>query len=260
MANFLIIGADHEDRLTYADSLACEFLCINSRPSGCNSCTNCLRVTKKIHPNVIYIEPEGSAELAVSSLSAPEIKAAQIRSIVLESQKCSYELGPTIFVITHMHHITKTAANALLKIIEESGTKHIFLLLAPSRHSVLPTIASRLIIRAIKPKPLDSKVIAEDLLELMIKITHTPINNRFGYTTSLGDDRAEMITKISAFMDSGHALLRQHVKGTKEPELGLHVFLRLSDALQHAHERLIHNQNPKMVGEYLLYREWPYAA
>ncbi len=125
----------------------------------------------RIHPNLVLIEPEDS--------DTNDIKIEAIRRLIEESHKANFEPGKAVFIITHMHQITKTAANALLKSIEESKENKVFLALAPSKMAVLPTIASRLISVIIKPEMVSDEYCDEKLVKNIYSITTTAPTLRF---------------------------------------------------------------------------------
>jgi DNA polymerase-3 subunit delta' len=51
--------------------------------------------------------------------------------------------GWRVVVMEDADRLTESAANAMLKAIEEPGTRTVWLLCAPTLHDVLPTIRSR---------------------------------------------------------------------------------------------------------------------
>lgn len=258
--NLLISGALHEDRMTHAKNLSMAWLCTNNKNNqACGLCHNCVRVLAKCHPNLTYIEPaqgEQDDDAALKNSHA-EIKIEQVRRIIIENQKANYENGPAIFIITHIHQITKGAANALLKSIEESGENKSFLCLAPSRSSVLPTIASRLISIQVKPAPLNS-LPDEKAAQLIASITKVRPNERFKLCEQLSASRAELYDEIENLREQCHIELRSFFAQTHQnlhPLLALHI----SQALDQACDLLDRNCNPKLVIEQLLLRDWPYA-
>ncbi len=261
MNNLLITGALHEDRLQRATALSMAWLCLkNEKNHGCGTCHNCLRVLAKCHPNITYIEPAHSEteEGEAKNLSG-DIKIDQVRSIITENQKANYEDGLAIFIITHIHQITKGAANALLKSIEESGAKKVFIGLAPSRTSVLPTIASRLISVFVKPSLL-TKEPDENIVKKINAITQVRPTQRFKLCEQFSSSRAELLVELENIHEECHTLLRSFYEPDNPHHL-LHPVLVLSigNALSHACDLLERNINPRLVVEQLILRDWPYA-
>lgn len=256
MKNLLITGAHHDERMKYATSLAMDLLCqFASGSSNCRNCHNCLRVISRTHPNLVIIEPE--------DCETNDIKIEAVRRLIEESHKANFETGKAIFIITHMHQITKTAANALLKSIEESHENKIFLALAPSRTAVLPTIASRLISVIIKPEPSCDELYDEKIVKIIYSITTTSPTLRFSLCEPFPSTRPELIQNLQILIETCHELLRAHYRQNHPlhaQSLGPLVTLKLSEALHQALIMLNKNASPRLVSENLILSEWPYAC
>jgi DNA polymerase III gamma/tau subunit len=253
MNNLLITGAHHDERMKYATSLAMNLLC--QFASGCGNCFGCLRVISHTHPNLVIIEPEDS--------DTNDIKIEAVRRLIEESHKTNFEAGKAIFIITHMHQITKAAANALLKSLEESRESKIFLALAPSKTAVLATIASRLISVIIKPTPTSDEYYDEKIVEKIYSITTTSPSLRYSFCEQFPSTRPELIQNFQNLLETCHELLRAYYK----QNTSLHtqaleplVSLKLSEALHQAVNMLNKNANPRLITENLLLSEWPYAC
>ena len=150
LRNILITGGDHEDRIKYATQHALRLLC-NSGDDACNACSNCSRILSNTHPNVIFIEPNTDVTKENVRAKNGVIKIDQIRDVVISNNKANFEPGVSVFIITQMHRATTSAANALLKVLEEHKHDKIIIALAPTRASVLATIASRLVSETVAP-------------------------------------------------------------------------------------------------------------
>jgi hypothetical protein len=251
MRNILITGAHHEERMKYATSLAMKLLC-NDTTKGCATCHNCQRVAARAHPNVFFIEPEEDSS---------DIKIDAVRKLIEESHKANFEAGNAVFIITHMHKATKASANALLKSIEESSSHKIFLALAPSSTTVLPTIRSRLRTFIIKPAPL-GEALDTKVVDLIIGITSLSPTKRFAYIEQFPVARAELIEKLHFLTDTCHELLRayyQYQNPLHTKTLAPLVILKLSEALHKALDFVQKNAHTRLVIEHLILSEWPYA-
>jgi len=83
--------------------------------------------------NLFYIKKEGNS-----------IKKEQILSLQEEFSKTSLIAGPRVYIIENIETLTTSAANSLLKFMEEpSGKKTIGILLTEDKDQILPTIISR---------------------------------------------------------------------------------------------------------------------
>lgn len=262
MNNLLITGATTKARLDFALNLTKTWLCLNivdDKP--CQNCRNCLRVAHKSHPNLNIIEPQNSDDhegVDEDSEKVSDIKIEQIRKLIIENQKTNFEPGPAIFIITHIHQMTKAAANALLKSIEESFSNKVFLGLAPSKSAVLGTIASRLVSCPIKPEPWqcpEQLSYAEKILE----ICRTPKNQRLKFWHIFSDSKLELVTELEEMREQSHSLLRIFLFSPHETYSGLDpkIVEKLSEALTNASALLRRNINPRMVIEEMLFYHWP---
>lgn len=253
MRNLLITGAHHEERMKYATSIVLKLLCAQQN-EACGHCHNCERVKAGVHPNVVIIEPEDS--------DTSEIKIDAVRRVIEESQKANFEKGKAIFLVTHMHQITKTAANALLKSIEESKEHKVFLALAPSRMAVLPTIASRLISVIIKPALLTENI-DPNMVKIIWSITSKAKALRFANCEFFPASRSELINNLGDLNNTCHQLLRAHFDNTHAEHarsLSPPLAYKLSEALNQALVLLQRNANPRLVTEQLVLRDWPHAC
>ena len=111
--------------IAFAQALIC--------PSqGCGFCNECQSAATGGHPDVEVIRTEGLS-----------IKVEEIRELLTRVAWAPSMGGWRVVVMEDADRLTESAANALLKSIEEPGTRTVWLLCAPTLHDVLPTIRSR---------------------------------------------------------------------------------------------------------------------
>lgn len=103
------------------------------------------------HPDLIHLVDEKS------------LKKEAIAQVVEEAQKGAYEGSRKVFLLEDAHLMTDAAQNALLKSLEEPLPGVFFLLTAPSRESLLPTIASR--VKSISMRSLSREELKANLLQ-----------------------------------------------------------------------------------------------
>lgn len=106
-------------------------LCLEDE-KPCLKCKNCKRIAHGIHPNVYVIEPDGTM-----------IKKKQIQELQTEFSKTSIEPGKKIYIIKNIDKINTSAANALLKFLEEPFPNVHAILTTSNINRILPTIISR---------------------------------------------------------------------------------------------------------------------
>ena len=99
---------------------------------GCGSCNDCNSAKTHGHPDVEIIRTEGLS-----------IKVEEVRELLTRVAWAPSMGGWRVVVMEDADRLTESAANALLKAIEEPGTRTVWLLCAPTLHDVLPTIRSR---------------------------------------------------------------------------------------------------------------------
>jgi len=131
---FLFTGPKGHGQALLADWLAMRLMCENPSADGepDGTCSQCLRIAAHEHPDVIEIEPDGNS-----------IKIEQIRYLRDEFTKTAVEGAQKIFIIEAADTMTDSAANGLLKFIEEPVGQQTAILMAENRQQILPTIISR---------------------------------------------------------------------------------------------------------------------
>lgn len=99
---------------------------------GCGRCNECQSAKAGSHPDVEIIRTEGLS-----------IKVEEVRELLARVAWAPSMGGWRVVVMEDADRLTESAANALLKAIEEPGNRTVWLLCAPTLHDVLPTIRSR---------------------------------------------------------------------------------------------------------------------
>ena len=126
---WLFTGPPGSGRSSAAVAFACALICSND---GCGTCTNCRAAKSGTHSDVEIIRTEGLS-----------IKIEEIRELLTRVAWAPAMGGWRVVVMEDADRLTESAANALLKAIEEPGNRTVWLLCAPTLHDVLPTIRSR---------------------------------------------------------------------------------------------------------------------
>jgi DNA polymerase III subunit delta' len=126
---WLFTGPPGSGRSNAALAFAAALVCRNG---GCNDCTDCNTATTGSHADVELIKTEGLS-----------IKIDEVRDLITRASWSPAVGNYRVVVIEDADRLTESAANALLKAIEEPGLRTVWLLCAPSSTDVLPTIRSR---------------------------------------------------------------------------------------------------------------------
>lgn len=113
--------------LVFAQALFCE-----KSPEACGVCVSCTKIKSRQHPDVFFVE-------AVKD----RILIDQIRQLKQDLQFHPLEGSHKMVIIDDAETMTESAANSLLKILEEPPPQTFFILVSSLPHRLLPTIRSR---------------------------------------------------------------------------------------------------------------------
>ena len=152
---YLILGPPQVGKMTLALDLARMVNCLQE-DSPCGDCTQCLRITKGLHPDVQIIAlnaEEGSNRVSIS------IDA--IREMQREASLQPFEGRYRVFIVDGTELLWDAAANSMLKTLEEPPPQVIIVLLSSDGDALLPTIRSRC--QTIELRPLSADVVAREL-------------------------------------------------------------------------------------------------
>ena len=126
---WLFTGPPGSGRSNAALAFAAALVC---KSGGCNDCIDCKTASIGSHADVELIRTEGLS-----------IKIDEVRDLITRASWSPAVGNYRVVVIEDADRLTESAANALLKAIEEPGLRTVWLLCAPSSTDVLPTIRSR---------------------------------------------------------------------------------------------------------------------
>ncbi|MDR0222333.1 MAG: DNA polymerase III subunit [Oscillospiraceae bacterium] len=106
-----------------------------SESKPCGKCGACVRITRKVHPDVVSVKdemPDGS------------YKIKPLRAVV-DSGSLRPGGGARVYVFEAVDEMSEQCQNALLKFIEEPPEYNRFIFTAENDSRVLPTIMSRVV-------------------------------------------------------------------------------------------------------------------
>jgi DNA polymerase III subunit delta' len=188
---YLFAGPEGAGKETVAFELAKILNCRNSSDlpgqGSCGECESCRQADRLMHPNIEYLFPIEAALLEPSDPSKKENKkVAEVKEryealieeklrnpfftpamersmgilteqVLILQQKAALaprDGGKKVFIISQAERLHPTAANKLLKLLEEPPAHVLFVLVTSRPESVLPTIRSRCqTLTFARPKP-----------------------------------------------------------------------------------------------------------
>lgn len=118
--------------LRFAQSLNCKKPPVPGQP--CLVCSSCKRIDQMQHPDLILVQAEREGET---------LRIDQVRELQHTLSLSPYEARYRIALILRIEEANSSAANAMLKTLEEPPEHVIVILTANSPEILLPTIASR---------------------------------------------------------------------------------------------------------------------
>ncbi len=151
-----------------AQALVCER---RTGADACGACSACTRVViregqqRPVHPDVVVIERGlyDAAQIGRRSPETQDISIDQIRTLVLaRASFAPHEGRAKVFIVRRAEELSTSAANSLLKTLEEPGAGTHFVLLSSAPDTLLPTIRSRT--QRVRFAPLPDPVVAELLV------------------------------------------------------------------------------------------------
>ncbi len=230
-------GPDGVGKERAAFALAQALVCTEKPEAGCGACSACRRAVSfsreeplvPQHPDVVLVE-RGLYPASVLGRTTPEttgIGVEQIRRIVVaRAGYPPYEAKRLVFIFRAAHELTQSAANALLKTLEEPRQNVHFVLLTDQPRRLLDTIRSRTL--PIRFGPLPDTVLTDILARHELVADATSIALAGGSASRLLDAcDPEQIAHREFFIGAVLAALRA-------PDLAAAVQLAAAEPLDRA--------------------------
>lgn len=147
----LLTGPPNVGKCTVARFWAQQLNC-QQLSSPCGQCISCRKIISGNHPDVRIFDGDAQA-----------LKIEDIRNLQRELSLSPNEGRYRIVVLANFERATLSAANALLKTLEEPASQAILVLTATDPGALLPTIVSRCQMLALRP--LANEVVVKTLQE-----------------------------------------------------------------------------------------------
>lgn len=184
----------------------------------CEECSNCKRIDHYNHPDVFVVEPDGLS-----------IKKEQIAALQKEFAFSGYEGNKKVYIIKGADKMSTSAANSLLKFLEEPNEGTVAILLTEEMHRMLNTILSRC--QQLSFKPLSHSIYVEQLINSGVSMNHARL------IASLTNNLTEAVemSKEEKFLHAKSLI----VQFGKEIQAGNpNAFIRIAEVLEHFKEKV----------------------
>jgi DNA polymerase-3 subunit delta' len=141
---YLITGPQGVGRRTLALRFAQALNCQNSPVPGqsCRKCSTCARFESMQHPDLLVVQAEHEGEV---------LRIDQVRELQHSLALAPYEARYRVAILLRFEEAHASAANAMLKTLEEPPPQVVVILTAVNLESLLPTIASRCEVIRLRP-------------------------------------------------------------------------------------------------------------
>ncbi|TBL69001.1 DNA polymerase III subunit delta' [Paenibacillus thalictri] len=181
---YIFSGPAGTGRKAMALALAQAIYCKVLPDDACGVCLDCRKVLHRNHPDLLFIEPDGSS-----------IKIDQIRGLQKEFAYRSTVSGTKIYIVDEADKMTVQAANSLLKFLEEPAFSVVAILITENGHALLPTIQSRS--QWISFTPMSRK----EMTELLLEEGHSPALVHCAVHLTAGVDAARELIQGNGFAE-----------------------------------------------------------
>ncbi len=141
---YLFTGPAGVGRRTLALRFTQALICSQPPAPGefCGECLNCRGVEAMTHPDLMIVQAERAGGV---------LKVDQVREVRRLTALKPYQATYRVALFCRFHEANESAANALLKTLEESPEQVLLLLTADSAEALLPTIVSRCEVVRLRP-------------------------------------------------------------------------------------------------------------
>jgi DNA polymerase-3 subunit delta' len=142
---WLFTGLAGIGKSVFAEYLAKSLLCDHpgENHAPCGQCEACRWFGLGSHPDFRRLSPLIEDDDEKTSRKLPVIKIEAVRDVIEFAQLTSHRNGQRVVLVEPAETLNPSAANALLKILEEPPADVLFLLVAHAPQRLLPTIRSR---------------------------------------------------------------------------------------------------------------------
>jgi DNA polymerase III subunit delta' len=178
---YLFVGPPGIGRCTLALHFAQAMNCPAATAPGipCGECRTCKQIEAMQHPDLMVIQADAEG----GTLKVDQIRETR-RLLTLKPYTASYRVA----LFLRFHEANESAANALLKTLEEAPSYAVLILTADNPEQLLPTIVSRC--EVVRLRPLKMEKVQQALEERGFEESQSKLiahisGGRFGYARRL---------------------------------------------------------------------------
>jgi DNA polymerase-3 subunit delta' len=145
---YLFTGPQGVGRRTLALRLAQAINCPQPPAPGepCRACRTCMQIERMQHPDLSIVQ----ADTEGGTLKVEQVRELQ-RSLALTPYAARYRVA----LLLRFEEAHPSAANALLKTLEEPASQVVLVVTAESAEALLPTVVSRCEVLRLRPSPVE---------------------------------------------------------------------------------------------------------
>lgn len=202
--SYLFVGPDGVGKSALALAFAAAAACTNPVADpydACGRCQSCRMLASGNQPEIVRVEPAGDQMQIWQFWDRPN----RPPGVLQQSMRYASAIGrKTVFIIERADLLNTSAANSLLKVLEEPPPYVLFVLTAPNAARILPTIQSRCQMVRLTAAPVDA-VAAQLVAQLGVEperaaelAAHT--EGRIGWALRLAREPG-VEAEINAIMD-----------------------------------------------------------
>ena len=193
---YLFTGADGLGKRTLGLRFAQVLSCVNPPAEGerCGVCRACRLIESGEFPDLHVIQSESTGG---------QLKVEQVRELSRQLALAPYEGKLRIALLLRFHEANESAANALLKTLEEPASQVVLILTARSKEALLATIVSRcevIPLRPVNESLIEAALVARGTSPRASKLVANLADGRPGWAITHVEDQA-MLDRRSQLLD-----------------------------------------------------------
>jgi DNA polymerase-3 subunit delta' len=205
---YLFTGSDGLGKRTLALYFAQALCCTDPPAVGerCSNCRACRLIERGQYPDLHLVQSEAAGN---------QLKVEQVRGLSRQLALAPYEGKLRVALLLRFHEANESAANALLKTLEEPAPQVVLILTARSKEALLPTIVSRcevIPLRQVPEQAIEAALVERDAVPEKARLIASLADGRPGWAISHLEDQA-MLERRAQLLDDMMELVANNRAG-----------------------------------------------